>query len=144
MQKQGTWELVHPPINQSIIGSKWVYKIKRDQNGKISRYKARLVAHGFSQEHGLDYEDTFSLVVRHSTIRLILALFISQSWTLRQLDVKNLFFMGIYKKKVSWSNHRVFRIPLIQIMYVSLLSHSMDLNKLLKLGIRNSHLICLL
>ncbi|KAM2445290.1 hypothetical protein ACFX1W_013261 [Malus domestica] len=48
LQKQGTWELVHPPLNRNVIGSKWVYKVKRDQFGKMSWYKARLVAQGFS------------------------------------------------------------------------------------------------
>lgn len=74
LQKQGTWELVPPPSNRNIIGSKWVYKVKRDQFGKVSGHKARLVAQGFSQEQGLDYEDTFSLAVRHSTFRIVLAL----------------------------------------------------------------------
>ncbi|KAB2607785.1 hypothetical protein D8674_010953 [Pyrus ussuriensis x Pyrus communis] len=83
LQKQGTWELVPVPPNRNVIGSKWVYKIKKDQDGKVSRYKARLVAQGFSQEHGLDYEETFSPVVRHTTVRLVLSLAAMNKWDLR-------------------------------------------------------------
>lgn len=74
LQKQGTWELVPAPSNRNIIGSKWVDKIKKDQNRAISRYKAHLVAQGYSQEQGLNYDDTFNHVVKHSTIRIVLAL----------------------------------------------------------------------
>ncbi|XP_068332865.1 uncharacterized mitochondrial protein AtMg00810-like [Pyrus communis] len=74
LKAQGTWKLVPLPPNREVIGSKWVYKIKRNSNGTISRYKARLVAQGFSQNEGLDYYETFSLVVRHTTVRIILAL----------------------------------------------------------------------
>lgn len=74
LKSQGTWKLVLPPSDKAMIGSKWVYKVKRNPDGTVSRYKARLVAQGFSQEQGIDYSETFSLVVRHSTVRLILAL----------------------------------------------------------------------
>ncbi|VVA40365.1 PREDICTED: Reverse mRNAase RNA-dependent DNA polymerase, partial [Prunus dulcis] len=68
--------------------------IKKNADGTISRYKARLVAQGFSQEYGLDYEETFSPVVRHTTVRLILGLAVNFQWELRQLDVKNAFLHG--------------------------------------------------
>ena len=74
LKAQGTWELVPPPSDRSIIGSKWVYKIKKNLDGTVSRYKARLVAQGFSQEQGVDYLETFSPVVRHTTVRIVLAL----------------------------------------------------------------------
>ena len=65
--------LVPLPHDRSIVGSKWVYKIKKNPNGNVSRYKARLMAQGFSQKHGINYLDTFSLVVRHTTMRILLA-----------------------------------------------------------------------
>lgn len=67
LRSQGTWVLVPPPSDRSIVGSKWVYKVKKNHDGSVSRYKARLVAQGFSQEQGIDYLDTFSPIVRHTT-----------------------------------------------------------------------------
>ena len=58
--KNGTWTLVEPPKDRQIIGSKWVLRIKRDSNGNPIRFKARVVARGFSQVPGIDFQDTFS------------------------------------------------------------------------------------
>lgn len=68
-----TWRLVPLPKGKNIIGCKWVYKIKRKADGTIDRYKAWLVAKGFKQCYGIDYEDTFSPVVKAATIHLILS-----------------------------------------------------------------------
>jgi histone deacetylase 1/2 len=78
-----TWHLVLPPKGKNIIDCKWVYKIKRKANGTIDRYKARLVAKGYKQRYGIDYEDTFSPVVKVATIRLILSIAVSKGWSLR-------------------------------------------------------------
>ncbi|CAL8169438.1 unnamed protein product [Prunus armeniaca] len=100
LQLQGTWNLVPHPPDKNIVGCTWIYKIKRNSNGTISRYKARLVAQGFSQEHGLDYDETFSPVVRHTTVRLVLSLAAMFKWDLRQLDVKNAFLHGELQEEV--------------------------------------------
>jgi histone deacetylase 1/2 len=63
-----TWHLVPPPKGRNIIGCKWVYKVKRRADGNIDRYKAWLVVKGFKQHYGIDYEDTFSPVVKAATI----------------------------------------------------------------------------
>lgn len=85
--RNNTWHLVPPQRRKNVIGCKWVYKIKRKADGSLDMYKACLVAKGFKQRYGIDYEDTFSPVVKTATIRIILSIAISRGWSLRQLDV---------------------------------------------------------
>ena len=83
LQQQKTWSLVPSPANKNIVTYKWVYKLKRNSDGSIARYKARLVARGYLQQYGLDYEETFSLILKPATVRLLLALVVNQNWELR-------------------------------------------------------------
>jgi histone deacetylase 1/2 len=76
--KNKTWHLVTPPKGKNIIGCKWVYKIKKKVDESIDQYKARLVAKGYKQRYGIDYEDTFSPVVKAATIRLVLSIAVSK------------------------------------------------------------------
>lgn len=82
LHKQGTQLLVPNPGDKNIIESKWVYKIKRNLNGTMGRYKARLVAQGFSQEPSFDFGETFSSFVRHTTMRLMLSISAMNQWKL--------------------------------------------------------------
>lgn len=88
------WELVPPPSDRKVINSKWVFKCKLKENGLIERYKARLVAQGYSQRQGLDYEETFSPVVRFESVRTVVSLAISEKMKLHQMDVKTAFLNG--------------------------------------------------
>jgi histone deacetylase 1/2 len=84
--KNDTWRLVAPRSDINVIDFKWVFKVKRHANGNIERFKARLVAKGFKQRYRLDYEDTFSPVVKPTT-RLLLSLAVTRGWSLRQLNI---------------------------------------------------------
>jgi hypothetical protein len=87
----GTWTLCACPSNHNVIRNKWVYKIKQMPDGSVERFKARLVAKGFDQQCRIDYLETFSPVIKPSTIRVILSLTVQFDWHVRQLDVSNAF-----------------------------------------------------
>jgi hypothetical protein len=76
------------------------FKTKHRLDGSIDKHKARLVARGFTQQHGIDYADTFSPVVKSATVRLVLSLAASCGWSLRQVDVSNAFLHGFLSKDV--------------------------------------------
>jgi len=72
LKAKSTWQLVNPLTNANIVGSRWTYRLKRDVNGTIVRYKARLVAQGFTQAPGVDYQETFALVAKLTSNRIVL------------------------------------------------------------------------
>ena len=78
-QRNEVWYLVPRPSHQSVIGTKWIFRNKMNENGVVTRNKARLVAQGYSQEEGIDFEETFAPVVRLEAIRILLAFVVSQS-----------------------------------------------------------------
>ncbi|KAG8492104.1 hypothetical protein CXB51_015700 [Gossypium anomalum] len=89
-----TWELCPLPPGRKVIGCKWLFKVKKNPDGTIERRKARLVTKGCSQVPGCDFKETFSPVVKPTTIQLIFSIAVSRGWCLRQVDVNNAFLNG--------------------------------------------------
>src|ERR1700678_1302435 len=94
LKAAGTWEVVDAPEGVNIVGSKWVFRAKKDAAGNIVRYKARLVAQGFSQVPGVDYFDTFAPVARLASIRTVLAFAAAEDYETGQIDIKGAYSNG--------------------------------------------------
>jgi hypothetical protein len=94
-ERNNVWTLVPRPTHQSIIGMKWVFWNKKDENGIIIRNKARLAAQAFSQEEGIDYEETFAPIARLEAIRMLLAFACYKEFKLFQMDVKSAILNGL-------------------------------------------------
>jgi hypothetical protein len=99
-----TWDLVPLPKGRKLVRCKWVYKTKYASDGSVERHKAWLVAKGFSQVEGIDYNETFSPVEKMNSIHLVLSLATSHKWEVHQMDVKSAFLHKICKKKSTWNN----------------------------------------
>lgn len=82
------------PTGQKVIGLKWIFKLKKDASGKIVKHKARLIAKGYVQEHGVDFDEIFPPVTRLETVRLLLALLAKNGWEVHHLNVKTTFLNG--------------------------------------------------
>ncbi|GJY60046.1 ribonuclease H-like domain-containing protein, partial [Tanacetum coccineum] len=100
LHRNNTWVLVDLPIGRKAIGSKWIFKINYKASSEIHRYKSRLVAQGFGQRKGIDYEETFSLVVEMVIVRCLIGIAVSKNWPLFQLDVNNAFLYGDLDEEV--------------------------------------------
>ena len=104
LTRMGTWELVNAPEDRKPITNKWVFVRKYDKDGNLQKYKARLVARGFSQMPGMDYNETFSPVMRLETIRVILVLTVTEDWEIQQMDIKGAYLNGKLKETI-YSRH---------------------------------------
>ena len=120
IQKNNTWSLVTPPISCKPIGLKWVFKVKKDSSGQLTKHKARLVVKGYAQRYGIDFIDVFAPVARMETIRVLLVLEAFYGWEVHHLDVKAAFLNGeiledIYVKQpegyaIPGEEHHVYKL----------------------------------
>ena len=100
LMRNNTWTLVPLPAGRTPIGSKWVFWVKYLPDGFIDKYKARLVARGFNQRAGFDYGETFSPVVKPTSIRIVLSITLFKAWPIRQLNINNAFLNGHIEEDV--------------------------------------------
>ena len=94
IQENDVWTVVERPKNKSVIGTRWVFKIKRNAKNEPERYKARLVAKGYNQEHEIDYFETFAPVVKVQTLRIIFAIAAHRNLHVHQIDIATAFLNG--------------------------------------------------
>ena len=99
-ERNQVWELVPKPTHQAVIGTRWVFRNKLDEHGEIVRNKARLVAQGYNQEEGIDFDETFAPVARLEAIRMLLAFASFMKFKLFQMDVKSAFLNGVLSEEV--------------------------------------------
>ncbi|CAI7812226.1 unnamed protein product, partial [Closterium sp. NIES-54] len=100
IEENGTWELVELPKGRKAITSKWLFKIKTDADGKIERYKSRLVAKGYQQKEKVDYKELFAPVVKPTTLRTLLAGAAIKGWVVKQMDVTTAFLNGVFEEEI--------------------------------------------
>ncbi|KAG7536931.1 Reverse transcriptase RNA-dependent DNA polymerase [Arabidopsis suecica] len=103
MIRNKTWVEEELPKGKKCVSSKWVFTIKYKSDGEIERYKARLVARGFTQTYGDDYRETFAPVAKQHTVKVVLSLAVNLDWELWQMDVKNAFLQGELEEEVYMS-----------------------------------------
>ncbi|CAI7891578.1 unnamed protein product [Closterium sp. NIES-53] len=100
IEENGTWELVELPEGHKAITSKWLFKIKSDADGKIERYKSRLVANEYQQKEKVDYKELFAPVVKPTMLRTLLTSAANKGWVVKQMDVTTAFLNGILEEEI--------------------------------------------
>jgi hypothetical protein len=100
IMRNDVWEIVPRPDGNSLVTSRWTFKIKHVADGNIEKYKARFVARGFSQKEGVDYEETFAPVAKYASIRAVISTTSKMGWRIHQMDVKISFLNGVIEEEV--------------------------------------------
>ena len=100
LKQNHTWDLVPQLQGVTPVDCRWILNIKYNANGTLERYKVRLVAKGYTQSYDIDYLETFVVVAKMTTMRVLLSLATYSGWSLQQLDVKNAFLYGDLKEEV--------------------------------------------
>lgn len=108
--KNNTWELTDRPANKKILTNKWVFKLKKNQDGSVDKHKARLVARGHEQRAGIDYEEVFAPVARYETIRTLLAVSVQKKLHVHQMDVVAAYVQGDLQEEVYMEQPEMFEM----------------------------------
>jgi hypothetical protein len=137
---QEVWVLCDLPDGKRLIGTKWVFRVKRDERGNVIKNKARLVAQGYRQEEGVDYDEVFAPVARIEAIRLFFDFASYMGFPVYQMDVKVLFYMAPSQRKFMLNNLLVLKILHIQTKSTRLSRLCMAFIKLQEHGMKDSPL----
>ena len=111
LRENHDWDLVKLPVGKKTVGSKWVYKVKTGADGSVQRYKARLVAQGFTQQYGIDFDETFCPVVRQELLRLLMALSVRYGLSIHQVYITIAFLNGTLEDEVYMQQPKGFEYP---------------------------------
>nr|GFB02253.1 retrotransposon protein, putative, unclassified [Tanacetum cinerariifolium] len=130
------WKLVDRPLCTNVINLKWLWKNKRDEENTVIRNKSRMVAKGYAQKEGVDFEESFAPVAQLEAVRLFIAYVAHKSFTVYQMDVKTAFLYGSLKEKCMSINQMVLLIHIIMTKFTDSRRHYMDSNKLQGRGIQ--------
>ena len=110
LMDNNTWDLVELPEGKEAIGCKWVFKVKHNSEGEVERFKCHLVAKGYSQRYGVDFEETFAPVVRFSSIRTLLAFAVNKDMIVHQMDVVTAFLNGELQEEIYMQQPRAMKL----------------------------------
>ena len=105
-----TWELTPMPENRQVITGRWCFKLKKDRNGDILKYKARWVAHGFKQEEGIDFVETFAAVVKPMSYKCLFGVSVKRGYKIRQMDVVTAFLYGFLDEIIYVEQPHLFEL----------------------------------
>lgn len=111
-EMNSTWDILELRKEKKTVGCKWMFTLKCKADGSVERYKVGLVAEGFTQTYGVDYQETFATVVKINSIRNLLSVVANFDWPLYQLDVKNVFLNGELKEEVIMDLPPSFKVDL--------------------------------
>ena len=114
----GVYKVVPHPNGRKVVGSKWVFRIKRGPDGTIQKYKARIVAQGFTQIEGIDYNETFAPIAKFASLRVILALAAEHNLEVQQMDVKSAYLNGELKEEFFMEAPPGFEIPTGMVLHL--------------------------
>jgi Reverse transcriptase (RNA-dependent DNA polymerase) len=98
LTKNGTWKIILRPAEKKTIGCKWVLTVKHNPEGKVDRFKAKLVAKRYTQIYNIDYDEIFSLMAKMNMVRTLISCAVNFGWNIYQLDVNNTFLYGNLKE----------------------------------------------
>ena len=100
IMKNDVWEIIMRHEGKLVVTSRWTCKMKHTANGSVEKFKARFVAWGFSQVEGVNYDETFALVARYTSIRVLISIAVEMGWKIHQMDVKTAFLNGIIQEEI--------------------------------------------